>query len=401
MFGAVGAFEEEQGMSKTKYLVVSGFLGAGKTTSMIAMARSINRRLAAEAVADKAEEAPQEAPHAAIIANDLGAKNLVDADYTRTADVAISEITGDCICYVTDDLVDHINRLAREGADLVMSDIPGAGVGALDHVYLKLAEEYPGMYDLLPLVCIVDPERLRMILPERASINLPEEMRFLLNAQLGEADLIVLNKVDLLDDEERAADVDFIRTAYPDIPVMCMSARTGEGVEDVVDYVLAHRSAAKHRDLGLDNPDFEAAEAQMCWYNRRFFAKERTGADIDFNRVVDDFLEAIRDGLIEARRNVPHLKLFAAGEDGDFVKASLIGVDYDIEYERRLERPYTAMAIIVNARATCESETMGDIVEDALDAIRAAYNLKCNVIFTECFGFADEGRRNGGRASKR
>ena len=193
------------------------------------MARSINRRLAAEAVAGKAEEAPQEAPHAAIIANDLGAKNLVDADYTRTADVAISEITGDCICYVTDDLVDHINRLVREGADLVMSDIPGAGVGALDHVYLKLAEEYPGMYDLLPLVCIVDPERLRMILPERASINLPEEMRFLLNAQLGEADLIVLNKVDLLDDEERAADVDFIRTAYPDIPVMCMSARTGEG----------------------------------------------------------------------------------------------------------------------------------------------------------------------------
>lgn len=53
MFGAVGAFEEEQGMRKTKYLVVSGFLGAGKTTSMIAMARSINRRLAAEAVAGK------------------------------------------------------------------------------------------------------------------------------------------------------------------------------------------------------------------------------------------------------------------------------------------------------------------------------------------------------------
>ncbi len=371
-------------MAQTKYMIVSGFLGAGKTTSMIAMCRCINKKYG----------------KGAIIANDLGAKNLVDADYTRTADVAINEITGDCICYVTEDLVSHIDRLANDGADVVMSDIPGCGLGALDHVYITLKNDYPGKYDLLPFVCVVDPERLRMVLPERASINLPEEMRFLLDAQMAEADLIVLNKIDLLDDEELAADLEFIRAAYPDIPVMTMSARTGEGVEEVVDYVMAHRSPAEHREIGYGSEEFDAAEAQMCWYNRRFFAKERNGADIDFNQVVDDFLEAIRDGLIEAKRNVPHLKLFAAGEGDDFVKASLIGVDYDIEYERKLDHDYTAMAIIVNARAVCESETMGDIMEDALDAIKQKHNLKCNVIFTECFGFADEGRRNGGRASR-
>ncbi|MBQ3106772.1 MAG: GTPase (G3E family) [Eggerthellaceae bacterium] len=365
-------------------MIVSGFLGAGKTTSMIAMCRCINKKYG----------------KGAIIANDLGAKNLVDADYTRTADVAINEITGDCICYVTEDLVDRINRLAREGADVVMSDIPGCGIGALDHVYIKLKEDYPGAYDLLPFVCVVDPERLRMILPERASINLPEEMRFLLDAQMAEADLIVLNKVDLLSPEEIAADVEFIQKAYPDIPVMTMSARTGEGVEAVVDYVMEHRSPAVHREIGYGSEEFDAAEALMCWYNRRFFAKERDERNIDFNQVVDDFMEAIRDGLIEAKRNVGHLKLFAAGEGDDFVKCSLIGVDYDIEYERKLQKDYTAMAIVVNARAMCESETMGDIVEDAVDAIKAKHNLKCNVIFTECFAFGDEGRRNGGRASK-
>lgn len=377
-------------MSQTKYMIVSGFLGAGKTTSMIAMARCMNRRFAAEG----------KAGHAGIIANDLGAKNLVDADYTKTADVAINEITGDCICYVTEDLVDHINRLAADGAELVMSDIPGCGIGALDHVYIRLKEEYPGAYDLLPFMCVVDPERLRMILPERASINLPEEMRFLLDAQMAEADLIVLNKTDLLTPEELAADVEFIKTAYPDIPVMTMSARTGEGVEAVVDYVLTHRAPAEHREIGYGSDEFNAAEAQMCWYNRRFFAKERDGKNIDFNQVIDDFMEAIRDGLIEAKRNVPHLKIFAAGEGDDFVKGSLIGVDYDIEYERTLDASYTAMAIIVNARALCESEVMGEIMEDAVDAIKEKHNLKCNVLFTECFGFADEGRRNGGRASR-
>ncbi len=376
----------------TKYMIVSGFLGAGKTTTMIAMARNINERLKAQG----------QQGHAAIIANDLGAKNLVDADFTRTADVDISEITGDCICYVTEDLVTAITRLADAGANVVISDIPGAGVGALDHVYLTLKEEYPGRFDLLPLTCLVDPMRLRMMLPgdARQNINLPEEMRFLLNAQLLEADLIVLNKCDLIDADEREADLDFIRRAYPDTPVMAISARTGEGIPELVDFVLSHEASAQPRDLGLDSEEFDAAEAQMCWYNRRFFAKQREGRDIDFNAVVEDFMEAIRDGLIEAKRNVPHLKLFAAGEGDDFVKCSIVGIDYDLEYERKLQKPYTAIAIIVNARATCESETFGEIAEDALDVIKQKYDLKCNVIFTECFGFADEGRRNGGRSSR-
>jgi len=374
----------------TKYMIVSGFLGAGKTTTMIAMARSINRRL---------KEAGQEG-HSAIIANDLGAKNLVDADYTRTADVAINEITGDCICYITEDLVSHIDRLARDGANIVISDIPGCGVGALDHVYVTLKEDYPGRYDLLPLVCLVDPMRLRMILPQKEDINLPEEMRFLLNAQLAEADLIVLNKVDLIDDEERESDLAFIRKAYPDIPVMAISARTGEGIDELVDYVLSHEATAEPRDLGTDSEEFDAAEAQMCWYNRRFFAEERDGRNINFNAVIEDFMEAIREGLIEARRNVPHLKLFAAGEGDDFVNCSIVGIDYDLEFERKLDHDYSGIAIVVNARAVCESETFGDIAEDAMDAIKQKYNLKCRVIFTECFGFADEGRRNGGRASR-
>ena len=111
-------------------------------------------------------------------------------------------------------------------------------------------------------------------------------------------------------------------------------------------------------------------------------------------------MEAIRDGLIEAKRNVPHLKLFAAGEGDDFVKASLVGVDYDIDYERMLEREYTAMSIVVNARAVCESETMAAIVDEAIEAIEGKHGLACHVLFTECFGMMDEGRGNGGRASR-
>ena len=169
-------------MAKTKYMVTSGFLGAGKTTSMLAFARSINARWG----------------KAAILANDLGASNIVDADFTATSDVLTTSIAGNCICYQHENLVDKLRQLVSGGATVIFSDIPGCGIGALDHVYLQLVEREPDEFELMPFTCIVDPERMRMLMEGEGDINLPGEMRFLLDAQMAEADLIVLNKIDLL-----------------------------------------------------------------------------------------------------------------------------------------------------------------------------------------------------------
>ena len=371
-------------MAKAKYMVTSGFLGAGKTTSMISFAKSINKRHG----------------KAAILANDLGASNIVDADFTATTDILTTQITGNCICYQHENLVDKLNQLVSGGASVIMSDIPGCGIGALDHVYLQLEEREPGEFELMPFTCIVDPERLRMIMPEAAQINLPTEMRFLLEAQMQEADLIVLNKKDQMNNDEIEKRVAFIQTSYPDKTVLVMSALTGEGVDEVVDFLLSHKSAAKHREIGYGSEAFIAAENLLSWYNRRVFLEEKNDKDVDYNTVVADIFEEIRKGLKAKNNNVPHLKAFASGQGEDFIKASLIGVDYDIEYSRKLSKPYSAISVIINARAAADSQVMANIVEDALDLVASKYNLKSRTFFVETFGMMEEGKGNGGRASR-
>ena len=269
-------FEEEPTMDKIRFMVVSGFLGAGKTTTMIALAEHMNKTYG----------------ETAIIANDLGA-NLVDTHLTQTSGCMVAEIASGCICYQMDNTIDQIRRLRdKDGAVFVMSDIPGCGVSALDHVYHRLAAENADEFTLSPFTVVVDLERLRMIMPEHADINLPEELVYLLKLQLEEADLI----------------------------------------------------------------------------------------------------EGVRMGLIERKRNVPHLKLFATSGNGDFNKASLVGVDYDVEYAQKLLRPHKNLRMIVNARAVCESRPLARIMDDALDDVCDRYDLDCQVFFTECFGMADEGR---------
>ena len=64
-------------MKNIKYMITSGFLGAGKTTTMIALSKEMEKR----------------ALSAAVLANDLGAKNNVDADYTAMEGILTAQAT--------------------------------------------------------------------------------------------------------------------------------------------------------------------------------------------------------------------------------------------------------------------------------------------------------------------
>lgn len=50
-------------------------------------------------------------------------------------------------------------------------------------------------------------------------------MVYLLNSQIEEADAIVLNKIDLLSDEETDKYVKFLETNAPNVPVFPISAK--------------------------------------------------------------------------------------------------------------------------------------------------------------------------------
>ena len=360
----------------SKYVVLGGYLGAGKTTGMIAFAEALRAR----------------GKQAAILVNDLGTKHLVDGSTTEAAGCCYDEVTGDCICYQTAELVDKL-RLFRDssGAEIIFSDIPGCGIGALDHVYHRLAKNYPGEFTLCPFTAVADPERLRALMPEHAELHLPAEMGFLFDAQLKEAELILLNKVDTLTPERRDECLDFLRGRYPQAVVLPMSARTGEGVDAVVDYLLSAESALPNPDIGYGSRAFAAAEKRLCWYDRKCYVRRRDCSPLDADAFAADLFEAIRARLAEAERNVPHLKLFARGSDG-FLKASLLGIDYPVEYDHRFTGPQKELRIVLNARAACESEVLDFLMDAALREVCQKHELLLRVFFTECFGMMDEGR---------
>ena len=361
-------------MSERRFAVFSGFLGSGKTTSMIAIANTLEKN----------------GVKTALISNDLGASNLVDGLYTAQNCCCSGTIAGGCICYQTEALVDRIKRFTDiEGAKLVISDIPGCGVGALEHVYFKLSRENPGEFLLAPFTVICDPLRLRAIMPGERKLHLPEEMDYLFRTQLLEADVIVLNKTDTVSEEEQNICMTFLKKIYSDVPIFAVCAKDGQGIPELADYIINNSARLVEIDTGYGGADFMAAQSKLSWYDRRFYLK----SDKPFDGVAfaEAFIDCIADKLKSAGRNIPHLKLFAVGENNDYLKVSLIDVDCEAVFDRKCTGRSLNYSFCVNARAACESELLDTLMGEALDTAVKIFGVNCHIFSTECFGMTDEG----------
>ena len=359
-----------------KFCVVSGFLGAGKTTGMMAMTRLYNARFG----------------KAAMISNDIAAKGLADMQYANACGVVSTELTGNCICYQTENLVDRLRRLFDyEHNEFVMSDHPGFGVGALEHVYHKLAADYPGEFALAPFVVFTEPERLRMLSEPGARLHLPEELRYVLRAQLLECDVAVLNKIDTLSPEEIARDLAFLEREAPHAKVFAVSAREGSGLEELLRYLRENEASMRNPDIRYGGADFAAAMRTISQYDVQFYTKHCCGS-FDGDAYLTALAEKVRELLRLNERNTPHLKLFALGGEGDFAKQDLLGVDYEVEKSHGFSAPVTEMSVVINTSAVCEERLLGEIIDAAIQMTSAAFQCETSVYYRECFAAMAAGR---------
>ena len=347
-----------------KFAVVSGFLGAGKTTAMMALTKWFH----------------DHGSRAAMISNDLGGPGLADHKLAQLAGCSASELTDKCICDQRPQLLERIRAHFAEGCELVLSDVPGFGVGALDHVYHALTKDYPGQVALAPFTVLTEPDTVRLL---RGGGD--ADLAFLMNAQLAEADLIVLNKCDLLDAAQRAADTEYLQARYPDAEVLSISARTGEGL-DALARALTEGSASMRRpDVGCGSKPFRSAMRRVSEYYIQYRAVVCCD-DFDGNAYLTALAERVRGGVAAAGHEIPHLKLLAWTPEGDYGKVDLLGTERPIERTRIFAGPCTDVAVVLNASAACPHKKLDEIVTGAAETVSAAYQLELAIFKKECFG---------------
>jgi len=320
------------------FIPLGGFLGAGKTTTMIAAAAAI------EATGRRVS----------VITNDQGV-DLVDTKLARSSLDNVSEVTGGCFCCRFEDLAEIVVKLVEDGADTVIAEAVGSCTDLQATVVRPLEHHYGHDLVVAPLTTVVDPFRLRAF--NRSAHE--SDLSYLFKRQLEEADVIALNKIDMIRDADVVCRE--LSERYPSAEVVAYSATTGQNLPALL---AAWSSKAGNRDhrMEIDYDRYAAAEAELAWLNQEV---ELTGDGFDPDAWGATVLRELSRWAAARQVVIGHAKLTV--ESGDLMaKLSLTQAGAEPTTDAVIGVPLERARVVVNARVACPPGEMDVALEAAI-----------------------------------
>lgn len=333
-----------------EYVMVGGFLGAGKTTALLRLA----------------EHFSAEGRRVGLITNDQS-QGLVDTTMVAAKGYPVEEITGGCFCCRFTSLTDAADRLTRDARpDVFLAEPVGSCTDLRATVQYPLRRMYDDNYRIAPLSVLVDPVRAaRMIGLEQGHVFSPK-VQYIYEKQLEEADIIVINKSDLLTPERSEALEAALKIRFPQADIVTVSARSGAGLGTWFERLSGALTARTAMDVDYDL--YADGEALLGWVNAtcRVSAVE----PFDGNRLLRHLAERVQRELAMASVEIAHFKMTLAPDEGnDLAVLNLVRTDAQPEMPYRLADDLTAGELIVNLRAEGDPSQLNDITVSALEDV--------------------------------
>ncbi|MGW0801434.1 GTP-binding protein [Nonomuraea sp. NPDC002799] len=330
-------------------MTLSGFLGAGKTTTLLETARRLQG----------------DGRRVAVITNDQGTE-LVDTQLARSAGEA-GEVTGGCFCCRFDDLVKVAQDLIdNHGVETLLAEAVGSCADLQATVLRPLRRYYGDRLTAGSLMTVVDADRLAA-LRESSSQNGNADLSYLFGKQLEEADVIALNKIDLLDTEKTQATLDELHARYPSATVVGYSAKSGRGVDQLMKAWMAETPAP--RNVEIDYNRYARAEAALAWLNQTVIV--RASGDFDGDLWARTLLEHVSKTAHDEGWTVGHAKVTLQAP-GVLTRFSLTRSGGAPVADGPAARPLAEAEARINARVACKPAQLDDAVDAAVRAATKA-----------------------------
>jgi G3E family GTPase len=339
--------------------MIGGFLGAGKTTAVLQFARRFRA----------------EGKRAGLITNDQSF-GLVDTAMLSSHGFEVEEIGGGCFCCRFNSLIEASNHLSTDARpDAFIAEPVGSCTDLRAAVSYPLRRIYGDDFHVAPLSVLVDPIRAERILGLESGRSFAPKVLYVYEKQLEEADAIVINKRDVLDE----ARLERLRLAlaarYPQAKLFAVSARNGDGLDEWFDYVLASANGSQEAPE-VDYEVYAEGEALLGWLNAT--VKVTSPKEFDGNAFLNTLALAVRTALGEAE--IAHLKMTLSPDEGnDIAVVNLVRTDGTPELSHRLSAPVQNAELIVNLRAEDDPDRLWSRTEAVLSATAAEYGVSAEI----------------------
>jgi hypothetical protein len=219
-----------------------------------------------------------------------------------------------------------------------------------------------------------------------------DDVAYLYRKQLAEADALLLNKVDLLSEEERRTVSAMLAETHPGVPLLPLSAATGQGLEAWLER-LVETPGAGGRVLELDYDRYAAAEAALGWLNMEGTLTAGGAPVAEWVRAV---LDGVRRTATANASEIAHVKLWveppeagsaAWNDDPDAAGTAggnVVGNTREPLVWARGE-PGPEARVLVNARVATWPDALRTWIEAAIADANALHGATFNVTHLSAF----------------
>ena len=342
---------------RARYIMIGGFLGAGKTTAVAMLAQ----RLTGQGL------------RVGLITNDQG-RNLVDTAMLRSQGFATEEIPGGCFCCRFNSLLEAAEKLtASNRPEIFIAEPVGSCTDLVATVTYPLRRLYGENFVVAPLSVLVDPVRALRVFGLEEGASFSEKVLYIYLKQVEEADLVVISKCDLLDESRLQSLRQAISARFPGKEILAVSSREGRNLEDWFTTISSEEQVASEA-MDVDYDLYARGEALLGWLNCT--VQISGGHPFDSGVFLKQLAAAMQQRLKLQSAEIAHLKMTLSPDSAlaGIAVVNLVRNDYVPELSLELDEPVLGGQLIINLRAEAAPDILGTTVREALTATTSAFS---------------------------
>lgn len=358
-------------MAPIRFIMLGGFLGAGKTTTIARLARAYQSR----------------GLRVGIVTNDQ-ATDLVDTQTLRAQGFEVGEVAGSCFCCNFDELAKQASNLgaqagqtAHEHPDVILAEPVGSCTDLVATVVQPLVQLLGAQFDVAPYGVILKPNHGKRILAGGQQAGFSPQAEYIFKKQLEEADFVIINRCDELTGQELEELTALVAKQTAGVPILRTSARTGAGFDLLLE-MLDQRGDFGRRTLEIDYDIYAAGEAELGWLNMSLQASAAQPFSLD--QLVLDIVGDLRLSLAAAGAETAHLKAIGLWAGFSSV-ANLTSSLSEAELSLASHCQTAAADVVVNARVAIDPQTLQGLVHQAVQ--KACKRSGASGAVTQCQSF--------------
>jgi G3E family GTPase len=325
-----------------KLILTGGFLGSGKTTAIV----------------NACQQLIQQNKRVAVITNDQGDQQ-VDNAFVRSFKIKTKEVANGCFCCKYEELNSHIEFLeAQEYPDIIFAEPVGSCMDLIATIAKPLNKFRPEIEIIVPV--FADASLLVALIEGRLSF-LDESVRYIYKKQFEEADLLIINKTDLLTQKQLAAVDKIMHSEYPDKIILHQNSLNAHEISQWLMVLDKFERPDIRKSLAVDYDIYGEGESRLAWLDTSIVidAPHRNGIF-----VARHIMRSVFNQLRSTQVTIGHLKFFLEADHwGEKISFTAASTSADVKVRRKEVK---RISMLINARAQTDPELLETLVNEVL-----------------------------------